>query len=96
LAQDPMATLDRIYQSLGWALSDKYRSKLQRELGLKAKTTSTATAPAKRTAATTTPSVPSPATYKRNRHKPLPAQLRRVIDHRWGSSFETLGYAKAP
>jgi len=96
LAQDPMATLDRIYQSLGWALSDKYRSKLQRELGLKAKTTPTATAPAKRTAATTTPSVPSPATYKRNRHKPLPAQLRRVIDHRWGSSFETLGYAKAP
>eukprot|EP00536_Pseudo-nitzschia_multiseries_P002902 jgi/Psemu1/184706/e_gw1.41.19.1 len=33
-------------------------------------------------------------TYKKNKHKPLDPSLKRVINERWGPSFERFGYTK--
>lgn len=33
-------------------------------------------------------------TYERNMHRPLPPALRRLIEDRWGPSFDRLGYSR--
>ena len=62
LVKDPIATVERIYDSLGWSFTDRYRARLEQELGLSVQPTVAETAtPAARflDSRTAAPSIPT-------------------------------------
>ena len=69
LAQDPIHTVERIYQELGWELSCSYKQRLDHDLAFR-------------------------VSYETNSHRPLPPGIRKIINDRWGPSFDVLGYSK--